>query len=147
MDEETTLKDLLLTLVGMASYGKDTLVRKVMDELIFPWYEAKTGKYSSSKMMRKQVAEKVEQSLSGTLWITKGEAMQLGEDGTLEDMQTPSEFIVGSVFPQSRNGGSYELMISLYQKGAPNNAHTMDLQTFMRDFIPYEELSFQDFDS
>ncbi len=143
------MNTLLKKLVQKASASKDALLEKVVDDWIFPWFEAKTGKHSSNKVMRKQVAEQVEKSLSKTLWSTKEDAAELDEDGlNEEDYSTLTPlFVVLSVFPQSRSGGTYELMVSVIQKDAPVNAQTITLETFMQNFIPRAMIDFQDLNS
>ena len=134
-------------LLGVISFGKEQVVRKLVDDVIFPFFEAKSGKHAASKHMRRHVAEKVEQALSRTTWITKGHALELSDDGLNPEFNSPPKFIVSRVFPQSRSNGQYTLRIALHERGAIYNEHIIDLEDFMRDFVPYEEFGFEDFDA
>jgi hypothetical protein len=147
LKKKITIPAFLGKVIGATSAGKDFVLHKVMDDLIFPWYEAKTGKHSSDRIMRRQIAEQVERSLSRTLWIPKKHSNDLDEMGLDENFNTPPRFIVGNVFAKSRMAGHYSLMVSLYQKGLPDNTHTVDLETFMRDMVPYEEINFSDYNA
>jgi len=144
--ENSKLDAFIGTLVSMASGGKDFVLRKVVDDIIFPWYEANTGKHNSNRVMRKQVAAKIEQSLSLTRWITKEDARELSDTG-IDGILTPDLFLVGHVYPQSLANGHYDVMVSVYQKGTQDEALVVSLETFMREFVPYDELNFFDLDS
>ena len=142
-EEELSLVDFF---IALARDGKERIVSAFVDELVEPWYAARTGK-QTNRTMRRQVAEQVEKALSNTTWVLTEEAAQLGEDGTDDSFSMPLQFVVGNVFPQSEASGNYNLKVVIFQKTLPANTHVLEISQFMHDFKPYKELGFADFDA
>lgn len=126
-------------LSSLLTIGKELAVTKLLDEVIFPLYEARTGATSPNKTIRRRVADHIEAALSRTVWILN--------QHTVEDEAFPTKFLVGRVFPQSQATGSYSLQVSVFKQGQPSVIETIPLEEFMQNFIPHEELSFDDYNS
>lgn len=144
MDDEDLDISLLRFVKILVEESTRKVADKFIDDLVFPWYEARTGRHSS-KSMRQQVSDKIEQALSRTLWITKRDGLEISSDGTDDDFIIPPKFIVGRVFPQAGGSGRYTLKVVIFQRGLPVNTHELSLEEFMRDFVPHEEVGFEDF--
>lgn len=128
------MKDKLDTLIANCRTVAQVAVGKIIEDMVFPWYEAKTGKYTSARSIRKAVAKRIERDLSNTLW-------QVEEDGEV------FVAVVENVFSQSISAGTYEIMVTVAQRDFPTNKYTVTLEEFLRDFKPLRPLTFSDQDA
>lgn len=126
-------------------YGfAEEFVFSVIDQVIFPWYQARTGKHNSHKLMRSMVAERVAKDLSMNLWIPK-----FLENETLDEV--PEAFIpklrISDVFSQALGNGDYELMVTLYTLGNTENTQVVTLHELLTGFTPLSPMEYQDYDA
>lgn len=119
-------------------------VQSVLEEAVFPWYEAKTGRYSNDRNMRKAVAQRIESNVSATLWISRREFLEM--DGLAEDSDY-TLFQVAHVFPQATDVGQYDLRVTIFPVRSRTSARTLTLEEFLHNFVPQQSLNFNDLDS
>lgn len=119
--------------------GSRTVVRsqvdRILEDVVFPWYEATTGD-SSPRKMRDFIADRMESSLSKNVWVSKD----------AEAMGSVAEFRVDEVFPQSLGNG-YELQVTISQIGHPQYQTTLTLKEFLESFYARRPVHFSDYDA
>lgn len=131
---------LLAIMMAYAPPKVQGAVSSIIEDTIFPWYALATGRQpKSNKGMRKEVSEKIEQSLCKTIWHYNGPEVE--EDEIVEDM------IVASVWAQSSTNGHYDLMVKLVHKNGRDCDHIISLQELMHDFKPVGDITFSDYDA
>lgn len=137
----------LLDLVAKKSTAaKEKAVSSIIENLIFPWYENKTGKFSRPRLQRQVIAEKVEQSLGSSLWVMANPLAADIYEEDYPDLPLEEDLKVLNVFPKPTQQGDYDLFVLVSDLDNSFKA-AISLSIFLRDFYPTRELTFRDWDA
>lgn len=130
------LKTLFLALAS--SPGREDFLVQFLEELVFPWYQVKTGKYTTVKDMRQAVCQKLEVALTKVVWID-------GDVDEENEGDTP-EYYIGRVFPKSV-GGDYEVMVTLSCSTSDGEVAVITLTDLLIAYKPIGILQFSHYDA
>lgn len=133
-------------------------VALLLEDVIFPWYEAATGNYAESeKTMRTAVADKVEHELSSVDWVVRDGSISITdeyyddedseEDEEFAEDSTLTVFNVVRVFSQSGAMGLHDLHVVVAPKEDLSITKDLTLMEFLATFRPVEGMTIKSFDA
>jgi len=131
-DIATKLMDLAVKAHPLAQNA----IRDIMEQQLFPWYEANTGTKFATKEVRQAVADRINLALADVRFKHKD-----------DERVDPVKYLVSTVVPAYKGNAEYDLLLVMAPINHEGQNIKVTLGALLCNFIPIEQVQFQRYDS
>lgn len=143
--------------VSTANPVAQSVVKDTMEALVFPWYEAQTGNFMTSKVVRQAVADRIHLSLQDVHFVPRDQVRSWKSikkpgnkdyiDGQANGDRDQVKYLVQGVTPAYLGNGEYDIVIMLAPLDNQMNSVQCNLTALLCNFTPCEQVKNRDYDA